>query len=57
MLEELGFASLLMLPLAIGGSTWGLVEIYRIQPVAFDADAIRIAGEIVARASKRADSG
>ena len=56
-LEELGFASLLMLPIAIGSSTWGLVEIYRILPVAFDADAIRTAGEIVARASKRADSG
>ena len=56
-LEELGFASLLMLPIAIGGSTWGLVEIYRILPVAFDTDAIRTAGEIVARASRRADSG
>jgi GAF domain-containing protein len=56
-LEELGFASLLMLPFSIGGSTWGLVEIYRILPVAFGADHIRLAGEIVAEASRRADSG
>jgi GAF domain-containing protein len=53
-LEELGFASLLMLPLPIGGSTWGLVEVYRLAPLPFDADDVRIAGEIVARTSARA---
>jgi GAF domain-containing protein len=53
-LEELGFASLLMLPLSIGGSTWGLVEVYRLEPIPFGTDDVRIAGEIVARTSARA---
>jgi GAF domain-containing protein len=53
-LEELGFASLLMLPLPIGGATWGLVEVYRSKPVPFDATDMRVAGEIVARTSVRA---
>lgn len=53
-LEELGFASLLMLPLLIGGSTWGLVEVYRTEPVPFGADDVQLAGEIVARMSARA---
>lgn len=53
-LRELGFASLLMLVLPIGGVTWGLVEVYRTEPRAFDADDVRVAGEIVARASERA---
>jgi GAF domain-containing protein len=54
-LEELGFASLVMLPLAIGGVTWGLVEVYRSEPRAFDANDVRIAVEILARTSTRAD--
>jgi GAF domain-containing protein len=53
-LEELGFKSLLMLPLLIGGATWGLVEVYRETTVPFSADDVRIAGEIVARTSARA---
>lgn len=53
-LKEIGFASLLMLPLAIGGATWGLVEVYRTEPVPFDSTDIRVAGEIVARTSARA---
>lgn len=53
-LEELGFASLLMLPLPIGGSTWGLVEVYRLAPVPFGENDVQLAGEIVARASARA---
>jgi GAF domain-containing protein len=54
-LEELGFASLVMLPLAIGGVTWGLVEVYRSEPRAFDENHVRIAVEILARTSTRAD--
>jgi GAF domain-containing protein len=54
-LQELGFASLLMLPLAIGGHTWGLVELYRVEPHPFDANDVSVAGAILARASARAD--
>jgi hypothetical protein len=54
-LEELGFASLLLARLAIGGhASWGLVEVYRTEPIPFDARAIAVAGEILARASQRA---
>jgi len=53
-LHELGFASLLMLPLPIGGVTWGLVEVYRIAPSPFGADDLRVAGEILARTAGRA---
>lgn len=56
-LHEVGFASLLMLPLEIGGITWGLVEVYRLEPVAFSEKDIRVAGEILARTSARADDG
>jgi GAF domain-containing protein len=53
-LHELGFASLLILALHIGGVTWGLVEVYRIEPRPFDAADVRLAGEILARTSARA---
>jgi hypothetical protein len=53
-LDELGFASLLMLRLDIGGATWGLVEVYRAEPASFTADDVRIAREILARTSRRA---
>jgi hypothetical protein len=53
-LDELGFASLLMLRLDIAGAMWGLVEVYRADPLAFDGDDVRRAGEILARVSKRA---
>jgi GAF domain-containing protein len=53
-LDELGFASLLMLRLEIGGTTWGLVEVYRAEPLAFDDDDVRVAEEILARMSERA---
>ncbi len=46
-----------MLPLEIGGATWGLVEVYRLEPVAFTENDIRVAGEILARTSVRADDG
>ena len=53
-LRALGFASLLMLPLEIGGSPWGLVEVYRAEPLPFTADDVRVATEILARTSARA---
>jgi transcriptional regulator with GAF, ATPase, and Fis domain len=54
LLKELGFASLLMLPLEIGGETWGLVEVYRTDAVAFHADDVREAVAIIGRTSARA---
>ena len=53
-LDELGFASLLMLRLQIDGVTWALVEVYRAEPVAFDEEDMRVATEILARTSARA---
>jgi transcriptional regulator with GAF, ATPase, and Fis domain len=53
-LDELGFASLLMLRLEIGGAAWGLVEVYRAEPLAFGDDDVRVAREILARTSQRA---
>ena len=53
-LRELGFASLLMLPLPVGGVTWGLVEVYRVAPRLFGADDVRVAVQILERTSARA---
>ena len=53
-LRNLEFASLLMLPLEIGGRAWGLVEVYRAEPLPFTADDMRVATEILARTSARA---
>jgi GAF domain-containing protein len=50
-LRELGFASLMMLPLELNGGPWGLVEVYRTEPVPFTEDDIRTAGGVVARAA------
>jgi GAF domain-containing protein len=53
LLHELGFASLLMLPLTIAGATWGLVEVYRLDPVPFDADDVRAASKLLEEAGRR----
>jgi hypothetical protein len=54
-LEELGYAALLLARLKIGGAaSWGLVEVYRSEPIPFGADAVRIAGEILTHTSQRA---
>jgi GAF domain-containing protein len=53
-LRELGFQSLLMLPLDLGVNRWGLVEVYRSAPRPFSADEVRIATEILAKASAQA---
>jgi hypothetical protein len=42
-----------MLPLTIAGATWGLVEIYRLDPVPFDADDVRAASELLEEAGRR----
>jgi GAF domain-containing protein len=53
-LEELGFASFLMLPLELRGGTWGLVEVYRTFPRPFAEDDVRAAQATLARVTARA---
>jgi GAF domain-containing protein len=53
-LRELGFTSLLMLPLDLGSDRWGLVEVYRSAPQPFSDDDVRTATTIVAEASTQA---
>jgi GAF domain-containing protein len=50
-LRDLGFASLLMLPLELSGEPWGLIEVYRTEPISFTDDDVRTAGAIVSRAA------
>ena len=45
-LRELGYRSLLMLPLELNGSTWGLIEVYRTETRPFSEDEIRRAAEL-----------
>lgn len=51
LLRELGFDSLLMLPLACGKDVWGLVEIYG-SGASFDEEAVEAASAVVARLSE-----
>jgi GAF domain-containing protein len=44
---ELGYASLLMLPLELKGEIWGLVEVYREEPLPFGPVEIRAAAAIL----------
>jgi len=53
LLRELGFESLLMLPLVVESTPWALVEIYRESGRAFGAAEIDPARELVARATAR----
>jgi GAF domain-containing protein len=48
-LRSLGYQALLMLPLVLGGETWGLVEVYRDSPVPFGGVEVRAAASILAR--------
>ena len=45
-LRELGYRSLLMLPLELNAATWGLVEVYRLETRPFDADNVRRASRL-----------
>ena len=49
LLRELGYAALLMLPLALRGEQWGLVEVYRRAARHFTAEEIRAASGLLAR--------
>jgi GAF domain-containing protein len=46
-LQQLGYASLLMLPLELKGEIWGLVEMYREKPVPFGPVEIRAAATVL----------
>jgi GAF domain-containing protein len=50
LLRELGFDSLLMLPMVCGGDIWGLVEVYDNRGQAFAAADVDTAGVVVERA-------
>jgi GAF domain-containing protein len=43
LLQELGYAALLMLPLELQGGLWGLIEVYRVQPRPFGPVEVRAA--------------
>jgi hypothetical protein len=48
-LREVGYSSLLMLPLDVGGESWGLVEVYADGERQFGASDVAAAGPIVER--------
>lgn len=43
LLREIGYATLLMLPLEVVGERWGLIELYRRAVVRFDVDDVAAA--------------
>ena len=47
-LRDLGFASMLMLPLELAGERWGLVEVYRAAPKPFGPAEMRAASVVLA---------
>ena len=51
LLRQLGFESLLMLPLAVNGAAWGLVEVYNRDRDRFSQRDLEAASDIVAHAS------
>ncbi len=53
LLRELGFDSLLMLPLNLGGRCWGLIELYRTGPRTFDDAETRAALACVERTAAK----
>ena len=55
LLRELGFDSLLMLPLNLGGRCWGLIELYRSGPQVFETADITAALAFVERTADLLD--
>jgi GAF domain-containing protein len=53
LLRELGYQSLLMLPLETAGECWGLVELYREHGEAFSSDEIRRVQLLLAPAEQK----
>jgi GAF domain-containing protein len=55
LLRELGYDSLLMLPLKLGGRCWGLVELYRSGPQTFESADVTAALAFVERTAALLD--
>jgi diguanylate cyclase (GGDEF)-like protein len=55
-LRDLGMSALLMLPIRVGGRSWGLVELYEMRHRRFGDDDIAVAEFLVAQAEKRLES-
>jgi len=52
-LRELGMNALLLLPIRVGGRSWGLIELYEMRLRRFGADDVAVAQFLVAQAERR----
>ena len=52
-LRDLGMNALLMLPIRVGGRSWGLIELYEMRHRRFDADDVAVAQFLVSQAERR----
>jgi diguanylate cyclase (GGDEF)-like protein len=55
-LRDLGMSALLMLPIRVGGRSWGLVELYEMRHRRFGDDDVAVAEFLVTQAEKRLES-
>jgi diguanylate cyclase (GGDEF)-like protein len=55
-LRDLGMNALMMLPIMVGGRTWGLIELYEMRLRRFGDDDIAVAQFLVAQAQRRLES-
>ena len=55
-LRDLAMNALLMLPIRVGGRTWGLVELYEMRHRRFGEDDVAVAEFLVAEAEKKLES-
>jgi hypothetical protein len=55
-LRDLGMNALLMLPVRVGGRSWGLVELYEMRHRRFGPDDIAVAQFLVAQAERRLET-
>jgi diguanylate cyclase (GGDEF)-like protein len=55
-LRDLGMSALLMLPIAVAGTSWGLVELYEMRHRRFGDDDVAVAEFIVAQAARRLEA-
>jgi diguanylate cyclase (GGDEF)-like protein len=55
-LRDLGMNALLMLPIRVGGRSWGLIELYEMRLRRFDDDDVAVAQFLVAQAERRLES-
>jgi GAF domain-containing protein len=55
-LRDLAMNALLMLPIRVGGRTWGLVELYEMRHRRFGEDDVAVAEFLVTEAEKKLES-